>query len=106
LSAPASPPKSAPFPEPVLVIKKVMLDCWAWAPAVKPSASSAIDPILPKSECLIAVLPEWVATAGRQAPRQPIIMNTSVIGSIPPGRADAGAGRNPCAPRPTKERHG
>src|SRR4030095_16130387 len=46
-SAPASPPKSAPFPEPTLVTKNVMFDCCACTPQEAPAAMTAITVSLP-----------------------------------------------------------
>src|SRR5215813_5420808 len=69
LSAPARPPRSAPFPEPALVMKKLMLDACACATAAPPSHISASETRI-DTHCLLVMsgLPAQYHTAAKERP--------------------------------------
>src|SRR5215470_19549259 len=79
-SAPARPPRSAPFPEPALVTKNVMSLCWAWVIVAPPSASSISDPTIDQVSLFISTSrARWCAAdeaydeAGARARDQPLV---------------------------------
>src|SRR5262249_3293144 len=87
-SAPSRPPRSAPLPGPVLVMKKVMLGdcgggCCASAAPPRPSDISAADASM-NNRVVISVLPSLAAPArARATPRAPPVKQVAIAFTTP-----------------------